>query len=270
MIFIRNRKTKLLNQYSQIPILSEYNKRIDSLVPGKTITLVEIINCKSCGRYHFCDLVQITGNNIRLNSLPAQMHGVDMYSKLLSIFILCFTTFLSNFVTGQTCQKFLTINITDGVRENNGINKDGIYYDAKDYFKSGNDTLGCVCNIRKCARKCCEQDEFMMSNKCVKKLNNTTINFITYDYTTKISSSTNSDFFMVYGKDCPEKFSLFQAYEPVYLQNTGLLFYAEDDYSELYSIEKYCIDDIDGQISALLCEKATQQEKDLIIKGNGE
>lgn len=74
------------------------------------------------------------------------------------------------------------IDITDGVRSGTNIIKDGITYTPKDYFLIGNSTRGCICNIKKCVRKCCLDGETMDLEKkmCVPSSQTPFSNFSVY------------------------------------------------------------------------------------------
>ncbi|XP_056629654.1 G-protein coupled receptor Mth2-like isoform X3 [Diorhabda sublineata] len=54
-----------------------------------------------------------------------------------------------------------SVDITDGIRSGTNITKDDITYTEKNYFVQGDSIKGCICNVKQCIRKCCDEGEVM-------------------------------------------------------------------------------------------------------------
>ncbi|XP_056629656.1 G-protein coupled receptor Mth2-like isoform X5 [Diorhabda sublineata] len=163
------------------------------------------------------------------------------------------------------CLNNLSVNITKGVED--GITMDGVRYEDENYLKIENETLSCVCNIKMCIRKCCNENESMF-HKCELTRNNR-LNISFYDITVKNDSVHLRDFHMVYGYKCPAGFIAARSLGNIYVQTNGSLFYTEENYQHLYDIQNYCIDDFNGSTSALLCEPDVVVKTKYYVKVNG-
>lgn len=72
------------------------------------------------------------------------------------------------FVEAYKCDTF--VDITDGTREGNTIIKNGVIYNPENYFAEGETIQGCICNVKKCVRRCCAMGQTMdlTTRKCVQ------------------------------------------------------------------------------------------------------
>lgn len=58
------------------------------------------------------------------------------------------------------CEELFSVDISDGVKlENQSIVINNTVFDPKNYYIHKGKTLGCICNIKSCLRKCCGPDE---------------------------------------------------------------------------------------------------------------
>ncbi|KAB0792513.1 hypothetical protein PPYR_14472 [Photinus pyralis] len=159
------------------------------------------------------------------------------------------------------CDLEFGTSIENGVlQEDNSIINDGIKYTLNNYQRSGNITIGCICNIKSCARKCCDVGKFLQNKTCVPT---TRAFFIP-------NSRSNYDvdhYHFVYGSKCkpaqlkllldPRNNSDFN--EQFLLTKSGELFVPSSNVH--YSPSEYCIDYIEeeDEIQALICENDTSK-----------
>lgn len=61
------------------------------------------------------------------------------------------------------------VDITDGYREGSSIVKNGIKYTPDNYFQLGETIQGCICNVKKCLRRCCSDGQAidLETKRCV-------------------------------------------------------------------------------------------------------
>lgn len=85
----------------------------------------------------------------------------------ICVFCLAFSVVEISSSEVKICMQY--VDITDGVREGVNIIKDGITYTPSDYVTVDNTIKGCICNVRACVRKCCEQGKMMnlTTRKCI-------------------------------------------------------------------------------------------------------
>ncbi|XP_072397056.1 G-protein coupled receptor Mth2-like isoform X6 [Diabrotica undecimpunctata] len=176
---------------------------------------------------------------------------------------------LCYFSDGQPCPMYLAVNITDGIKENYFIKKDGLNYNVTDYMMVGNEVWGCICNLRTCIRKCCGRNQSLVRNNCEEgPLSD--FNLSIFDRMTKISKKKLDDFHVVYGQKCPDGYIMVKSDLDIFVQNNGTVYYAEDDYENVYDIENYCVENFSGEFSALLCEEDIPEPKrKYVVKGYG-
>jgi hypothetical protein len=164
----------------------------------------------------------------------------------------------------QPCPSALTVNITDGDLKSDGsIRKDGIVYNKSDYFHSEDGMiLGCVCNIKFCVRKCCNPDEVMSNNTCVKGEKN--VSFDVYNGTHL--STKEKDFYKIYNLYCEnDNFQLFpnmsDPFHPdnFYIQQNGSVYIPNlIPEKPMHGPEEYCVEnfvkpDQPATFSVLFC-----------------
>lgn len=87
--------------------------------------------------------------------------------------IVIFSVFLCRvlFVKASKCD--IHIDITDGTREGTTIVKNGVRYTPENYFELGETIQGCICNVRKCLRRCCADGQAidLQTKRCVATVN---------------------------------------------------------------------------------------------------
>lgn len=66
----------------------------------------------------------------------------------------------------SSCDTPLRENITDGQKHGSVISKDEVEFTRNNYFIENNTTWGCVCDFKRCIRKCCGRNEIMVNNIC--------------------------------------------------------------------------------------------------------
>lgn len=74
-------------------------------------------------------------------------------------FAVVFCAFLGSIkiVSATKCDTY--VDITDGNREGTNIIKDGVLYTQENYFEVGETIQGCICQVKPCVRRCCEEGE---------------------------------------------------------------------------------------------------------------
>lgn len=82
-----------------------------------------------------------------------------LYTSLLIISVVCD-------ISAIDCSLNVSVNITDGLRIGTKIIKDGLPYGTKDYFETNGTTVGCICNVKICIRKCCALNKLLIGGKC--------------------------------------------------------------------------------------------------------
>lgn len=165
----------------------------------------------------------------------------------------------------KPCPKSLARNISSGIREPGGLIKhDGVVYPKSHYFLENGTLFGCVCNVAKCARKCCPLGE-KMNNRVCGATDDSEFNLKIFDKLKPLNRS--GDFKFIFNSDCSfgrtilfPNFSDPTGPDNFFLQENGDLYlpFMEND-KTIYSPDKYCIDiffmedDLNNELSALLC-----------------
>ncbi|XP_050514675.1 G-protein coupled receptor Mth2-like isoform X9 [Diabrotica virgifera virgifera] len=187
----------------------------------------------------------------------------------IKITLIIYLINLCYFSDGQPCPMYLAVNITDGVKENDVIKKDGLNYNVTDYMEVGHEVWGCVCHIKTCLRKCCDRDQRLVGDNCEQgPLSDFRIPI--FNLMTKISEKKLDDFHVVYGRQCPDGYIMAKSDLDIFVQSNGTVYYAEDYYENIYDIENYCVENFSGGFSALLCEEDIPEPKEArVVKGNG-
>ncbi|XP_056629652.1 G-protein coupled receptor Mth2-like isoform X1 [Diorhabda sublineata] len=167
------------------------------------------------------------------------------------------------------CPSTLTIDITDDFNPSNqSIQSRGLNFPPKDYFYQDGRILGCVCNLKRCVRKCCDEGKIFKGRKCVPA--DETFEVPVYNGT-ELSNKTLSDFFVLYGKTCPKTHVgiASENAEYIYIQENGDLFYS--DWNETFAAEKFCFDifDNDTNISTIMCAYHKDDKMDVYLNTTG-
>lgn len=86
--------------------------------------------------------------------------------RTFQFFLMCLSAY-SISSTDNKCNKELSIDISDGEKvDEHFIDNNGIVYDDQNYFESNGKIHGCVCNLKKCIRKCCPRGQEIANKAC--------------------------------------------------------------------------------------------------------
>lgn len=145
----------------------------------------------------------------------------------------------------------MALDITNGTTSKGVISSGGYDYEPDDYFFEGNVRWGCVCNVAKCVRKCCEKNEIIINRTCVPKPDNK-FDLAFYNETRLLPEVNISNYYVVHSRRCPEDYGMFypDSSEDLFVQEKGSLLVRGLD---TFSVDTYCIEDFDGQLFAYLC-----------------
>ena len=158
------------------------------------------------------------------------------------------------------CLRQLSVNITDGEKQqDNSIIKDNVVYHTRDYYVEDNATWGCLCNIKRCIRKCCIADD-PDSQVCNRQ--NSELSISIFDETHPINDLSVQNFSFVHGKICVKDHVLIQS-EPensLYMQRNGSLYVKFEEGENTYDLGYYCFTMTEGTAQAFLCEYVDQAE----------
>ncbi|KAL3275858.1 hypothetical protein HHI36_020599 [Cryptolaemus montrouzieri] len=180
--------------------------------------------------------------------------------------ILVLLSFVSKIVSNSPCLKSLSVNITNGVKNDDYITKDGFIYNSSNYYYENDLIYGCPCNFKKCIRKCCGVDEIMINRTCTKS-----------DIEVKIPIHRNTDF--IYHLDMRnetyKKLDYFYIHEMCkkgarlspelypdtdnfYIQEDGKFFAPDAEIGGMLDVGNYCVDvfydeEIDRKFAAIFC-----------------
>lgn len=169
----------------------------------------------------------------------------------------------------SSCPKSMSVNITNGTKSQNGIVFNGTFYDKANYYNESNTIWGCICNIRKCIRKCCVENRKVVNKTCVENTQEFKIEI--YNGITLSPIVNMDDFYYVYGKTCKESYVRYSpdSSKDLFLQESGNLFVKNFDVE--YKFEDYCIDTFEDETFAYLCEfyeeEITKEQKALLGLG---
>ncbi|CAG9838862.1 unnamed protein product [Diabrotica balteata] len=154
-----------------------------------------------------------------------------------------------------TCPKFLSVNITDGYKEGENITQDGITFSSQNYFVENSSIYGCVCNIKNCVRKCCENDSYLNNGVCSFKNGSQDEDFVFYNLTKPYGKHVPGQF-IIHGRSCESKMLQIRLDGEFYLQTNGSLYGLDlSDTYIMYSTLNYCLDysSDEQRIQAFIC-----------------
>lgn len=171
---------------------------------------------------------------------------------LLIYFLTCFTDCQS------LCQKYMSVDLSEAIKINDGFFMDGITYDKYSYFEDNGTYRGCICHAKKCIRKCCEKNQNQDLNEtlhfnqmCVESHEQFQVSIYN---TVSLSKYVDfNDFFIVYGSICPQNSfkGLVDSSDGLFVQENGSLFV--EGFFKSYNVENYCIDTFNNEALAVLC-----------------
>ncbi|XP_018327207.1 G-protein coupled receptor Mth isoform X5 [Agrilus planipennis] len=173
---------------------------------------------------------------------------------LIAFFCIVIVIYITAVSAENPCSEEFSVDISDGiVSQDNSIVKDGVTYSAGQYYYYNSTNIrGCVCEVKKCIRKCCPIGEYMTNKTCLPT-----------DQPLILPGDTPpniNDYHVLVGSTCPENKVRTRASEDnddIALQNDGTLI----AFGNGYSYEDYCVDYIEDltRSSALVCIEPTAQ-----------
>lgn len=176
---------------------------------------------------------------------------------------LCLFFFALNFLCDaleEPCPVFVSVDITDGVKNDHTITKDNVTYTPANYFSHEGRIRGCVCNIKPCIRKCCPKGHIMKNGDCDRD-----------DYKQKFRIHSKTDptqvaddhFYYIHNHDCVSMASYplnpdADERDLHYLQADGSLFWPSSGVKQIFGVDEYCVETFaDGDFNytdtALIC-----------------
>lgn len=188
-----------------------------------------------------------------------------MFIQAWAVLVFVYTVIASETLP---CPEVLTEDITIGTKLKNGsILWDGITFDKDKFYvkKNGERTQirGCVCEYRKCIRKCCPWGEAypMGEKKCNKSIHELSENFYVPVYNV-IGEEVNVSagyFHVLHGSYC--KNGLYKLEPQLYpgdfhrLQDDGTLFQNSTEKDVWHKPDHYCLEvfEADNLTLALVC-----------------
>lgn len=171
------------------------------------------------------------------------------------------------------CPKQLTIDITNGRKLRNGvIYHSGVYFTKYKYFgeyvNSSYKIFGCICEYKKCFRKCCPFGQAFGTNGSCTNANKTVTESFqvpVFNLTEQLNVSANH-FHVVINKDCSQGAYVLNPWEygedSHFLQSNGSLY---QNYSGVqHPPETYCFEffERENNVLPLVCFTEIPEEKD--------
>lgn len=186
---------------------------------------------------------------------------------MFKIRLLCFFLLLINNVNCQIkCKYNVTTKITDGTRDGNVIIKNDVRYSYQNYYKDGNDIIGCPCEVKTCIRKCCPEDQAGVTDNFKCDYHKEPLNLELYNNDNFLKNKLVLDnYYLLDLNFCPkQKYMLFpdESADKFYVQEDGRLYLPnvkEDNY--VLPID-YCVDTFkfndSFMVSAKVCGELTK------------
>ncbi|XP_071050242.1 G-protein coupled receptor Mth2-like isoform X18 [Onthophagus taurus] len=169
------------------------------------------------------------------------------------VFVLIFFVLASLCHSADSRKCHPTIDISDGLQEEDHIIKDNIKYAPDNYYIENGIIYGCICDVKLCVRKCCPLTETLQHKACTTNLNH---NFMKDVEAKLINSSTPFDSFHIINGmlDCGEKSRFKLNYDDNFnvLPNGNLYWFEE------YNHRDYCLDYFGSpptKLSAVICSE---------------
>lgn len=172
------------------------------------------------------------------------------------------------------CAHVLSVDITNGTKLNDGsIMRDEIIFSPDLQFVYDDQIRGCVCNVRKCVRKCCESGMAVIDNKCKAYSGGFPLTI----HDKHVPLEEEHDFYIIHNKKCST--GGFYKLEPLlydedvfYLQEDGSMFMPSDD--KFLNQDEYCVDvffdeEMNMSVSALVCFPKEDEEEGKIYYYHG-
>lgn len=151
------------------------------------------------------------------------------------------------------CEINRTIKISSGDRlDDSTIQYNGITYDPSNYFENEGEIYGCPCNLKQCIRKCCDDNQYIDTNKTCSPINGINIE----KHLQEVTESDITTYAILTGKCNGPSFLVDpgnSSEDSFAISATGELIWAE----QLIDVDHYCIDYIRSTdvLKALVCEE---------------
>lgn len=159
---------------------------------------------------------------------------------LITVYILTFLAGALSLCDDGT----LAVDISDGrVSSDGSVIFENVTYGPSDYFEENGVRLGCVCEVKACIRKCCQDNEYLVNKTC--QPTNVSVEF--------------GDFYRVFGASCRKPIRLlldpYNELENFTLEGDGRLYVPSNGMH--YGLSDYCVDYIQDEyyLKALICSE---------------
>lgn len=155
------------------------------------------------------------------------------------------------------CSLNAIANITDGLPKKDTIVKDGSIYTKNDYFQIDADIFGCICNVKKCVRKCCAENETFFRGNCTATEH---VSEFVIDVFQMTTLKGKGNFSYGYTLPCTKNRGFYPNYNPseqFFVQEDGQIYLLERN--KFIGKDRYCVDlyrDIvnsTGELIAYVC-----------------
>lgn len=191
------------------------------------------------------------GGGALLLNLGQNCQSMVKMSTLSTILILVNLAVL--ILAKYPCDVTVSVDISDGERNevDESITKDGVTYPKEQYFEYEGKTLGCLCNLRSCIKKCCPMGKYMSSDKeCIE-----TQEDFTQDLTKITSADVNT--YSIINVPCNSRSFILNPLaenEKIVIDDKGVLVWGEP-VEEEEEFESYCVDYIEDtdDVKVLVC-----------------
>ncbi|XP_076764559.1 uncharacterized protein LOC143431587 [Xylocopa sonorina] len=167
--------------------------------------------------------------------------------------------------------------------ENGSLEYNKLVYPVGSYHVSGNDTYGCVCDVRACLKKCCKRNEILGESdrpKCTRLSNGLPARDLalkSHELATEIQgiSGISELFLLVEDMQCPENMSIRYMLEPEHYEEDSFVL---DVNGTLHTRKKhfpawsYCLDWKESfeKVVVLVCELADTRNDEKKVEKEGQ
>lgn len=195
----------------------------------------------------------VKGEGVLLLNLGPGTRCQSMVKMNTPSTILILVNFAVFILAEYPCDVTVSVDISDGERNtvDESITKDGVTYPVEQYFELEGKTMGCLCNLRSCIKKCCPVGTYMSSDKeCIETQE---------DFTQDLIKITTVDVntYSIINVPCNGKSFILNPLvenEKIVIDEKGVLVWGEpaDEEEEL---ESYCVDYIEDtdDVKVLVC-----------------
>ncbi|CAL7944198.1 unnamed protein product [Xylocopa violacea] len=167
--------------------------------------------------------------------------------------------------------------------ENGSLEYNKLVYPAGSYYVSGNDTYGCVCNVRACLKKCCKRNEILGESdrpKCTRLSNGLPardLTLKTHQLATEIQgiSGISDLFLLVEDMQCPDNMSVRYMLEPEHYEEDSFILDVNGTLrtrKKQFPAWSYCLDWKESfeKVVVLVCELADTRNGEKKVQKEGQ